>query len=68
MQLLEEVESVVDHVCLFCELILCSLDVLDREQFALGKMCEERKDEVAIAMWDNRFCEVVLGHFVRVQR
>lgn len=62
MELLEETHGVVNHVRLLCELILGCLDLLDGEEIALGKMCKEGKDEVTVAVGDDRFCEVVVGH------
>ena len=63
MQLLEEIDGIVDHVRLLRELILRGLNLLDREEIALGEVSEEREDEVPVAVGDNRFREVVFGHF-----
>ena len=63
MELLEQGDCVVYHVCLFGELILGGLHLFYGEEIALGKMSKEGKDEVAVAVGDDRFCEIVLCHF-----
>lgn len=65
MELLEEAHGVVDHVRLLCELILGSLDLLDREDLVLCEVGEEREDQVTVAVGDDGFGEVVFGHFGR---
>ena len=63
VKLLEQTDSVVYHVRLLREFILGCLDLFDGEYLALCEVGEEREDQMAVAVGNDRFCEVVLGHF-----
>ena len=63
VRLLEEAHGVIHHVGLLGEFILGGLYLLDGEEIALGKMSKEGEDKVTVAVGNNRFCEIVLGHF-----
>ena len=63
VQLLKQTDGVIHHVRLLRELILCGVNLFDGEEFRLGKVCKEREDEVAVAVWDDRLREIVFRHF-----
>lgn len=62
MQLLEQRGGIVYHVRAFRQFILSSLYLLDRKEFMFGNVRKKRKNQMAIAVWDNGLGEVVLGH------
>ena len=62
VQLLEQAHSIIHHVRPLGELILCRLDLLHGEELIFDKMGEEGENEMAIAVWYDCLCQVVVGH------
>ena len=62
MGLFEQTDSVIHHVGLLGEFILCGLHLLDREEIALSEMSKEREDEMTVAVGNYCFGEVIFGH------